>query len=330
MFKKAIIAIAMLALAAGTAEAATVRVRVEGSDRTLFSGAVAAGPCTVTDNQGGAHALTRPVVLGALDVAAELGAFPYVVKDFPGFGLYVHSVAGDVPTGAYGWMYRLNWRSSPTGAADCLLAGGEELLWYYGAWDSRPIEIKTAASVLNRGQYVTVSAKEVSDTGVRTALSGAFVRIGKRSAMTNGDGVARLAMTYDGRFGIYAEKLGNIRSNRCLVSVAPRPTVRAMTVTPDPFTPDGDGIADLAGIKFTMSRACYVTVQVKNSRGAVARTLLTRRLLAAGTRSVSWNGKKDDGKDAPAGRYTCAVFAVDPQGRRADRYPAVASVTLQR
>jgi hypothetical protein len=83
--------------------------------------------------------------------------------------------------------------------------------------------------------------------------------------------------------------------------------VRQLTVF-DRFSPNGDGRADAASIRFRLDRADDVTVQVIDSEGSVARTLARdRRLPGKRPLQFYWDGRTNQGRIAPDGTYRVRV-----------------------
>ena len=83
--------------------------------------------------------------------------------------------------------------------------------------------------------------------------------------------------------------------------------VRQLTVF-DRFSPNGDGRADAASIRFRLDRSDDVTVQVIDSEGSVARTLARdRRLPGKRPLQFYWDGRTNQGAVAPDGTYRVRV-----------------------
>ncbi len=73
----------------------------------------------------------------------------------------------------------------------------------------------------------------------------------------------------------------------------------------------GDGLRQVK-LGYTLgSAANTVEVKIKNERGEVVRTLRTTGT-SKGDNTFTWDGKNDSGADVPAGKYTFAVDAKDP------------------
>jgi len=111
------------------------------------------------------------------------------------------------------------------------------------------------------------------------------------------------------------------------------------TVSPSTISPNGDGARDSATVGFTLTRQANVTLAVLH--GATVVRTVTAGTLAAGDRSLIWDGKLTGGEDAPNGDYQLRVTADGSigvtsvsVGVKVDRYaprltvPGTASVAL--
>jgi hypothetical protein len=127
----------LVALAlAGPALALDVHVRVEGATRTLFGAAEPSLPVftgTLEVDGGLPLELAQPTALGALEAASRAGEFFYRLKAFS-FGPYVDQIGRYAGTSATGWVYKVNGKSPPVGAADYVLEEGDIVLWYFATF----------------------------------------------------------------------------------------------------------------------------------------------------------------------------------------------------
>ena len=73
------------------------------------------------------------------------------------------------------------------------------------------------------------------------------------------------------------------------------------TVTPTPFSPNGDGVKDKTTIRATFWTSLSWTLVVKNSTGTVVRNFGNG---TSSSLSKTWNGKDDLGNFVPEGTYT--------------------------
>jgi hypothetical protein len=92
------------------------------------------------------------------------------------------------------------------------------------------------------------------------------------------------------------------------------PQQATITVSPQPFSPDGDGRDDFAIVQFQVP-ATTATAQVKiyDVRGRLVRQLLNNTPIDA-TYEVIWNGRDDAGQLAPTGIYIVYLQAIQASG----------------
>ena len=84
-------------------------------------------------------------------------------------------------------------------------------------------------------------------------------------------------------------------------------TLKLTSISRKTFSPNGDGLHDAVTLSFRLTRPADVTVTVVRSRATVKTMPLGR--LAAGTRTVDWDGAVSDGGVAKSGRYSLKVVA---------------------
>jgi hypothetical protein len=102
------------------------------------------------------------------------------------------------------------------------------------------------------------------------------------------------------------------------VSAADRPftlndTLANLAVTPSLVDLTAGGTSLLVG-SFALSRAATITATVETTKGVVLR-VLARRTFAAGTRTVTWDGRNGAGALAYAGAYVLHISATNEFGR---------------
>jgi hypothetical protein len=87
--------------------------------------------------------------------------------------------------------------------------------------------------------------------------------------------------------------------------VEPRelPRKPALSVHPNPFNPQTE-------LTFRLPAAGPVNLVIHDARGRVIRRLLVGESRAAGRHVVSWNGRDDSGRAAPAGVYFARLETV--------------------
>ena len=96
-----------------------------------------------------------------------------------------------------------------------------------------------------------------------------------------------------------------------LKSEAPLLRYRAST---EAFSPNGDGIKDMARIRFKLPEADEVTVTILDEDGGEVDQVASNKPLGKGEQSVSWDGLTDTGTLAPEDEYRVRVSLRD-EGR---------------
>ncbi|WP_456338005.1 FlgD immunoglobulin-like domain containing protein [Fervidibacter sacchari] len=88
-----------------------------------------------------------------------------------------------------------------------------------------------------------------------------------------------------------------------------------LKVSPNPFSPNGDGIDDVLNIHFRLSGDAVLTITVVDSQNNIVKTLANEQPFAQGEHDLTWDGKKDDGEMAPTGTYGVRI-AIIREGRQ--------------
>jgi len=208
-------------------EGVQVYVRIEGQSSTIWSGDVIVTESDITaDNSGTTYHLSDPTALGALDEASNYeGRFSYYVIDKYG-GLYAKSIAGEQPSGANGWMYRVDYYSPSVGADQFILGETtppvpphEEVLFYYGAWTDLPLKISVNKTEVDVGEEFAVTVNAYNDT-IHNWLPCANATVhADEDYVTSPEGTIDISISRDGSFKVFAEKSGYIRSDKVSVKV---------------------------------------------------------------------------------------------------------------
>jgi len=91
-------------------------------------------------------------------------------------------------------------------------------------------------------------------------------------------------------------------------------TESSLSVSPNPFSPDGDGVDDFTIIKYKLkANTSQVRVKIFDVKGRVVRTLLNNQF-SAGESQIIFDGKDDGGNKLRIGIYVVFVEAVDDRG----------------
>ncbi len=88
-----------------------------------------------------------------------------------------------------------------------------------------------------------------------------------------------------------------------------------LKVSPNPFSPNGDGIDDVLNIHFRLSGDAVLTITVVDSQNNVVKTLASEQPFTQGEHNLTWDGKMDNGETAPTGSYGVRI-AIIREGRQ--------------
>lgn len=124
-----------------------------------------------------------------------------------------------------------------------------------------------------------------------------------RIVQVNGSGPGRvLVRAFDAA--------GNISELALPVEFAPvGDLIKSLAVTPDVFSPNGDGRRETASMLYTLARSARVTLTVNNAAGQPVVTLINQQQVAAGDRYVVWDGKGASGQIVPDQQLTAVLRA---------------------
>ena len=118
------------------------------------------------------------------------------------------------------------------------------------------------------------------------------------------------------------------------------PVISNVEDSPDPFSPNGDGIKDFVRIYYTVygaSETVKVWLKIKNTAGDIEKTLLDGVEQANGSYYIDWDGCGDTGQVLPDGMYYYEIRAQNTIGSNLesvytgevtiDRTPPIISLT---
>ena len=86
---------------------------------------------------------------------------------------------------------------------------------------------------------------------------------------------------------------------------------RVVSVSPVPFSPNGDGRLDAVDVTFRLAEAAVLSASVHqgSAEGPLVRSLFSGRFQLGGDVSVAWNGLRNDGQAAVDGPYAIVLSA---------------------
>ena len=209
---------ALVGAAPALAAPATVNVRVEGLNATIFDGSVTtdahpieqdkAGPQTCDGTNNGANPAPGPTVTGALDTAlAWDGSYSHSLKDF-----LITRIGPDASTSTKFWGLVLNFKQLQVGGCQQQVKTGDQVLFAYDLFSKKHVLQLTGPKTATSGKRFKV---KVVDGQNGQPVAGAKVGV----AHTNAQGVASTSFRGAGRAVLKADKADSVRSNALVVKV---------------------------------------------------------------------------------------------------------------
>lgn len=216
-----------------------------------------------------------------------------------------------VPAGSYRWQITAGGATSATGLLGSTVVGVPTLAITGAAVDPETIS-PNGDGVADR-TTVTYTTTAPALVAVTVLDSGSSPVVVLQNATSEPAGAHTVtfdgANLPDGRYSIRIEatdSTGQLVS--ATVDVLVTRTLGGATVAPAVFSPNGDGRNDLLTVRFDLAAAAEVRVRVLRAGIWVATPFSGE--LAAGRRTVRWNGAKRVGKLLD-GSYTAVVEATD-------------------
>lgn len=176
---------------------------------------------------------------------------------------------------------------------------------------SSVVAYSTASPSLTKWYCVELHWKESSTNGLAEMwVDGTLVcsAAGKNTAAFGG-----VSQVQFGLAGLYG--CGNTTAYCDCTKIAttyigPEPMINSLTVSSNPFSPNGDGANDTATIKATFNVVVSWTLQARNSSGGLMRSWGG----SASSLAVTWDGKNVLGNKVPDGSYNLTLAGSDQSG----------------
>ena len=215
------------ALSAPAAQAApaSIQLRIEGRNTTIYEGPVTTDAKVVRPEPGEDHSCDGtnnnapnqpgPTPITALDDATGPGGYTWAGTWFPGFEDYqVDRIGPDAVTSSEFWGQYVNSNASQVGGCQEIVRTGDEALWAFDAFSKQHVLRLSAPTSGTTGQPLGV---RVTDGANGAPLVGAAVG-GK---LTGADGRATLTFDDEGIYRLKATRADSVRSNGVVLCVDP-------------------------------------------------------------------------------------------------------------
>jgi hypothetical protein len=122
------------------------------------------------------------------------------------------------------------------------------------------------------------------------------------------------------------EKVGGTPGRENSIFTTSIPTQTMLSVSPNPFSPDGDGFEDFTVISYKVSsQIARIRLKIFDSLGRPVRTLANYEP-SASTGQIIWDGLDDDKRRLRIGIYIVLLEAVDSSGSTVESAKAAAVV----
>jgi hypothetical protein len=104
--------------------------------------------------------------------------------------------------------------------------------------------------------------------------------------------------------------------NTAFVEIGGKPSTGKVTITPNPFSPDGDGFEDVCIISYTLPfNSALISVKIFDSYGRLVKTLATSQY-SSREGNLIWDGSNDGGKILRIGIYIILFEARSESGEK--------------
>ncbi|PPQ72836.1 hypothetical protein CVT24_012882 [Panaeolus cyanescens] len=205
---------------------ATVNLRIEGEDSTIFEGSIRTRGHDITTAQGGTHHCDGtnnnenphpgPTCTSALADAAHEHGFGFDGPFFTDFDDYLISTIGsESNTATQFWTLFLNSEVAQVGGCQQQVKTHDEVLWAFDGFGKTILKLSGPKTAKVNKKVLFI----VKDGQTGAAVAGASVEGGL--AVSDADGKVWVKFGSTGVKGVKAEKDSSVRSNAVVVRVTP-------------------------------------------------------------------------------------------------------------
>jgi flagellar hook assembly protein FlgD len=166
---------------------------------------------------------------------------------------------------------------------------------------------------LTTSATVDVSVLDGAGATVARPVNDRLVGAGAFATVWGGEGAGG-ALLPDGRYTLQVDARSPAQEVSAASGIIVDRTLGFLAVSPDAFSPNGDGTRDLADIGFTLARPADVDVHIRHDGKPVAQ--VAAGSLGAGPVTVVWDGSNSAGERLADGSYRAVVQATTAIGTR--------------
>ena len=128
---------------------------------------------------------------------------------------------------------------------------------------------------------------------------------------TSRPGLVSATTSASGTYGIFADR----------VSIDLEKTLSSVLISPNPFSPNGDGLYEETHVSFYLRKPASVLIEIYDMGGQLVRRYDRKSYGQVGrTEGETWDGRDGDGKPVPYGIYIMRFEAIDQEYNRAERF----------
>ena len=116
---------------------------------------------------------------------------------------------------------------------------------------------------------------------------------------------------------------GNTRSRTRTLTFAETPTVTDLYLSPRFISPNGDGVLEMATLRYRVLQPAHLLVEVRDAQGRSVRRFQRDHAQAGATSELIWDGRDDSGGVVADGEYTVALLGYELLVRVDNKAPTV-------